>query len=126
MKIFTNVKSLLVASGVFLSVNNFENDKLAKLLRTLKVFTFLTIFFGFYLLTFIYSVKYLHIMEAMQAAGYINNGVLCVGIGYASLVYNRNDLLNTISSWEQAMIGSKLKTTPSLLQIEVKVKFGFF
>lgn len=125
MEIFTNVKSLLVASGVFRSVKNFDNDKLAKLLRTLKVLTFLTIFFGFYLLTFIYSVKYLHIMEAMQAAGYINNGVLCVGIGYASLIYNRNDLLNTISSWEQAIIGSKLKTTPSVYNLKSKLSLVF-
>lgn len=109
MGIFTNVKSLLAASGVFPSENNFENYYITKLFRMLKVFTFLTIFFGFYLLTFIYSVKYLNIMEAMQAAGYINNGVLCVGIGYLSLIVNRNVLSDTITSWEQAIVGSKLK-----------------
>ncbi len=107
MEIFNNIKSLLAVSGIFPNTNTNKNDKLGKLLRISKVITFLTIFFGFYLLTFIYSIKYLHMMEAIQAAGYINNGVLCVGIGYASLIYNRNELSNTISSWEQAINNSK-------------------
>lgn len=107
MEIFTNVKSLLAISGVFSSVSNFENNIPARLSRLLKVFLFLTIFFGFYLLTFVYSIKYLQMMAAMQAAGYINNGVLCVGIGYASLIFNRNILWNTISGWEQVVMRSK-------------------
>lgn len=107
MEIFTNVKSLLAISGVFSSVSSFENDRPVKLSRLFKVLLFLTIFFGFYLLTFVYSIKYLQLMEAMQTAGYINNGVLCVGIGYASLIFNRNVLWNTISAWEQVVKRSK-------------------
>lgn len=107
MEIFTNIKSLLAVSGVFPNANDRENDNLAKLLRNLKVITFLTVFFGFYSLTFVYSVKYLRIMEALQAAGYINNGVLCVGIGYASLIYNRDVLVSTIGGWENTIIFSK-------------------
>lgn len=91
--------------GVFPS--NYENENMAKFLRMIKIFVFCTILFGFYLLTLIYSFKYLHMMEAMQAAGYINNGVLCVAIGYACLIYNRNKLLNSIGGWEQAIRSSK-------------------
>lgn len=108
MEIFTNVKSLLAISGVFPSVSKFESDKPSRLTRLLKIFVFLTIFFGFYSLTLVYSIKYLEMMEAMQAAGYINNGVLCVGTGYATLIFNRNVLWKTIGGWEQVIMRSKI------------------
>lgn len=104
MEIFTDIKSLLAASGIAGG-----NDKTSNLWRNSKVFVFCTVFYGFYSLTFIYSVKYLQMMEAIQAAGYINNGVLCVGIGYTTLVYNRELLLDAIHSWEQIIISSNLK-----------------
>lgn len=104
MEMFENVKILFAAIGVFPS--NYGNARIAKFLRMMKICVFCTIFFGFYLLTLIYSIKYLHMMEAMQAAGYINNGVLIVAIGYTSLIHNRKVLLNSIGGWEQAIRSS--------------------
>lgn len=100
---FKNVKFLLEASGVFPTAKGFKNQKIDKLIRVIKICWFITILFGFYSLTFIYSIKYLRMMEAVKAAGYINNGVLCVGIGYTLLVHNRNVLLNSIGGWERAI-----------------------
>lgn len=101
MEMFKNVKLLFAATGVF--PTNYENKEIAKFLRIMKICVFCTILFGFYVLTFIYSIKYLDMMEAMQAAGYINNGVLIVAIGYACLIHNRNVLLKSIGGWEQAI-----------------------